>query len=94
MVDWVHGGLAEDLRPRKVDRLAQARIASSILAARGRSPSVLRAALFHQLSVAESLNITDIPSILRLDLAKNDSLSLPADFYHGLLGPKGVKNVD
>ena len=55
------------------------------LAARGRSPSVLRAALFHQLCVAKSRNITDIPPILRLDLAKNDSLSLPADFYHGLL---------
>jgi hypothetical protein len=60
-----------------------------VLAARGRSRAELRAALFRQLCVENSRNITDIPTISRLDLAKNDSLSLAPDFYHGLLGHQG-----
>jgi len=47
-----------------------------LLAARGESRALLRAAIFRQLSVARSRNITDIPAILRLDLAENGSLSL------------------
>ena len=45
----------------------------------------MRAALSRQLCVGNPRNITDIPSVSRLDLAKNDSLSLASDFYHGLL---------
>ena len=55
------------------------------LAARGKSRAELRAALFRQLCVGKPRNITDIPPVFRLDLAKNDSLSLTPDFYHGLL---------
>jgi len=51
-----------------------------ILGARGESRALLRAALFRQLGVARSRNITDIPAILRLDLAEDGSLSLAADF--------------
>ncbi len=56
------------------------------LAVRGRSRAELRAALFRQLSVGKPRNIPDIPTVSRLDPAKNDSLSLAPDFYHGLLG--------
>lgn len=61
------------------------------LAARGRSRSALRAALFRQLFVANSRKIPDIPAILRLDLTKNCSLSQAADFYHGLLAIASVR---
>ena len=57
----------------------------STLAARGKSRAELRAALFHQLSVEKPRNITDIPSVFRLDLAKNDSLWLAPGSCHGPL---------
>jgi len=45
---------------------------------------------FSASSALQDLDITDIPAILRLDLAGNGSLSLAADFHHGLLARLGL----
>jgi hypothetical protein len=48
--------------------------------------AALRAGLFSQIGVGKSRKISDIPTIFRLDLTENSSLSQAGDFHHGLLG--------
>jgi hypothetical protein len=55
------------------------------LTARGKTRAALRTGLFRQIGVGKSRKISDIPSILRLDLTENPSLSQAGDFHHGLL---------
>ncbi len=58
------------------------------LGRRGESRATLQAGPFRRLGVGNPRRFTESPAGFRLDSTKNSSLSLAADFHHGLLAAR------